>query len=118
MDSSRFASYNLNDEQELSVKKNAKSTDSSTIFALKVFTSFCREIDVENGIPVEHLPEILKKFYMCMRNEKGDYYKLSSMRSLRFSLQRHFLSLHQVDIIHDIRFAEANVVFANMLRKI
>ena len=54
---------------------------------------------------------------MCARNDKGEFYKVNTMRSIRSSLQRNFLNLLKVHVIRDLLFAEANVVFENMLRK-
>lgn len=66
----------------------------------------------------ENVPNTLKRFYMYVRNEKGESYKLNSMRSLRSSLQRYFLKLYNVDIINDGLFIECNTVYENVLKKI
>ena len=116
---SRFALYDENEAEDISKKKNAKKTEEATNFAIRVFDSFCRETSITtSNITIDDLPCILKKFYLCVRNEKGTYYKLNSMRSLRSSLQRHFLALHKIDVVHDVNFIEANVVFENICRKI
>ena len=61
------------------------------------------------------LDNLLSKFYLCVRNKKGECYKINSMRSIRFSLQRYFLDFAKIDILgHD--FADANTVFENTLR--
>ena len=39
------------------------------------------------------------------------------MKGLRFSLQRYFIELRDIDIIADATFREANIVFDNVLRK-
>ena len=61
------------------------------------------------------LNNLLSKFYLCVRNKKGEYYKINWLRSIRFSLQRYFLEVAKIDILgHD--FADANTVFENTLR--
>ena len=116
---SRFAPYSENNEKELCTKVSAKSTQSNTVFALNVFRSFCSAQGIMNNeVSLENLPDVLKKFFMCVRNEKGEYYKINSMRSLRSALQRHYLSVYNIDIVHDLMFADANIVFTNILTKI
>ena len=40
------------------------------------------------------------------------------MRSLRSSLQRHFLKLYNIDVIRNPAFLESNTVYENVLKEI
>ena len=62
--------------------------------------------------------ELLVKFYPGIRTNKGELYKLNSMRSLRFSLQRYFLQVSGKDIIDPIEFRKSNICFENVLKEI
>ena len=58
------------------------------------------------------LAEVLKIFYIEARKEDGSAYSKSSLNSIRFGLNRHFLSTRDVNIINDPAFHEANKVFS------
>ena len=66
----------------------------------------------------EDLSKVLARFYAGAKKKDGSQYKVNTMKTIRFSLQRHLLSTHQIDIIDDERFVLANNVFCNVLKKI
>ena len=59
---------------------------------------------------------MLCKFYIAARNQKGELYKLNTMKSIRFSLQRYFLDNYKIDIIDGKDFNESNNIFQNVLK--
>ena len=61
---------------------------------------------------------MLARFYIAARNKKGELYKLNTMKSIRFSIQRYFVEKFKCDIIGDQSFHEANTVFTNVIKDI
>ena len=58
------------------------------------------------------LAKVLKMFYIKARKEDGSAYCKSSLNSIRFGLNRHFLSTRDINIINDPAFCEAKKVFS------
>ena len=120
MKMSRFAVYDDEDVKAFKTKIRAKRTQESTDFAINILNQYCESQSiafVEHDLSPSTLNNLLSRFYLCIRNKKGEYYKINSMRNIRFSLQRYFLEFAKIDILgHD--FAEANTVFENTLRLI
>ena len=112
---SRFAIYDDEDVEAFKSKIRAKRTQESTNFAINILNEYCESQTIAlvlQNLSSSALNNLLSKFYLCVRNKKGEYYKINSMRSIRFSLQRYFLEFAKIDILgHD--FADANTVFEN-----
>ena len=117
---SRFVHVDESEIQNLKVKKTAANTKRGTSNALKTFLAFCTEENVYsvNVIPNEELRDLLTRFYAGARTEEGELYKVNMMQSLRNGLRRWFLENRKIDIINDDFFAEANLCFGNMLKRI
>ena len=115
---SRFALCDDEDVEAFKSKIRAKRTQESTNFAINILNEYCESQTIAlvlQNLSSSALNNLLSKFYLCVRNKKGEYYKINSMRSIRFSLQRYFLEFAKIDILgHD--FADANTVFENTLR--
>ena len=113
---SRFAIYDDEDVEAFKSKIRAKRTQESTNFAINI--EYCESQTIAlvlQNLSSSAVNNLLSKFYLCVRNKKGEYYKINSIRSIRFSLQRYFLEFAKIDILgHD--FADANTVFKNTLR--
>jgi hypothetical protein len=80
--------------------------------ALNIVKAYCSEKSVDFH-EIEHLTEadlvtFLKKFYVSVRKQKGEYYSKKSMISLRYGLQRHFLKIREKDIVNNADFKAAN----------
>ena len=113
----RFAAVGREEIQDMTKKKNSPKTDQSTGFAVKVLQAFCKESAI--AFPKEDklaLNKVLCKFYIAARNQKGELYKLNTMKSIRFSLQRYFLDNYKIDIIAGKDFNESNNIFQNVLK--
>ena len=115
---SRFAIYDDEDVEAFKSKIRAKRTQESTNFAINILNEYCESQTIAlvlQNLSSSALNILLSKFYLCVRNKEGEYYKINSMRSIRFSLQRYFLEFAKIDILgHD--FTDANTVFKNTLR--
>jgi hypothetical protein len=118
---SRFKKVTQQDLKELALHQNAKNTVRSTKFGVKLFESYLSECgitgNIEDMMPIE-LNDHLAPFYAAARKEDGELYKLNSMKSVRSSIQRHYLQKRNVDLIEDSQFASSNLVFSNILRRI
>ena len=79
------------------------------------FTESGREGNIDTLTP-EDLNSLLVRFYAGVRTEKGEFYKLNSMRSMRFSLQRYFLAMSGIDILNNTLFQTSNSCFENVLK--
>lgn len=90
--------------------------------ALNILTAYCASKDVlfsdMEQLHVEDLCSLLKGFYAAARNQKGDYYSKKSMISIRYGIQRHFLKIRDIDIVNNVDFKPANLVFQAMLVKL
>ena len=58
--------------------------------------------------------ETLKKLYIGARKTDGELYKLTVFNALRYGLSRHIESELGWNIIRDVEFKEANVLFGRV----
>ena len=115
---SRFAIYGDEHVEAFKSINRAKRTQESTNFAIDILNEYCESqtiVLVLQNLSSSALNNLLSKFYLCVRNKIGEYYKINSMCSIRFFLQRYFLEFAKIDVLgHD--FADANTHFKNTLR--
>lgn len=112
----RFADVTNEKLLEMSKNKYSQSTNKCTKFSITCFKQYLSEIrsDVElDALSKSDLADFLCKFYLALKNEKGESYKLSSLNQIKYSIRRYFLN-KKIDITSDPEFAEANVVFKNV----
>ena len=117
----RFVQFNEEDLADFCQKKNAKNTDRATNFGVKLLRSFLKETGGDStleGLSPEEVNNMLVRFYAGVRTSKGELYKLSSMRSMRFSIQRYFLQSSGIDILNNNIFNPSNACFENVLKEI
>lgn len=120
MASSRFVLLDDDDLSDFCIKKNAKNTDRATNFGMKLLKLFAKEVGISDteldNLSNDALNNLLKRFYTGVRTTKGEYYKVNSMRSIRFSVQRYFMQLSDFDIITCQDFHTSNLCFENLLK--
>ena len=97
--------------KQLLTEKDVKSTDST----VRTFKTYLREKslneDFEEMTPSQ-LDSTLSKLYAEARTEDGELYKKSSLRSIRYGINRYLANLRSgKDIVHDKDFNKANQVF-------
>ena len=100
--------------EEMSKRKFKKNTVYVTKIAVNTFTTFCKELGLEDDIhklSKEELGETLKKLYVGARKTDGELYKLTAFNALRYGLSRHIESELGWNIIRDVEFKEAKVLF-------
>ena len=115
----RFAEVTDDEIRNMSKKKNATNTDEATKSGLRILIDYCSNVDVAFPTPettAAELNALLSKFYIAARTKKGEMYRLNSLKSIRFALQRHFLEANNIDIIDHEELIEANLIFKNVLK--
>ena len=117
----RFANITGEELLRLQKKQNAKNTDRATKFGVNLLERYLVEVGnptkIEDFLPHE-LNDILIGFYASARTEKGELYKLNSIKNLRFSIQRYYLEKVGVDIISGSMFKTSNICFSNFCKMI
>ena len=64
-----------------------------------------------NALSNSELDCVLQRFYAGARQKDGTLYSHKSMLSIRFGLQRHFMSTKDVDIVKNEDFSGSTRVF-------
>ena len=113
----RFASLNFEEIEKIAHEKDSANTHRSTEMAYNVFKNYCEEkniqIDTSNK---KELDNYLCKFYLEARKQNGDFYTKTSLKTIRFGLQRKVKQLDDtIDIIGDPSFSKCNNMFQAQL---
>lgn len=118
----RFVTLTSEELSKLTIKQNAKNTDRATAFGIKLFNKYLTEkgvISPDIGtMPPNVLNNLLVEFYPGARTEKGELYKLNSMKGLRSGIQRYYLEKKEIDIVDSNMFNTSNTCFNNVLKTI
>ena len=121
--SNRFGSASEEDMNDILTDLNAKNTDKSTKFAVKLVRNYClaknRDMDFEN-LATPQLNLFLKEFYFNLRQTNGELYNTSSFIVIRQRINRflkHPPVNRVVDIIKDSAFDSANNAFSSMCKR-
>ncbi|XP_031575437.1 uncharacterized protein LOC116309046 [Actinia tenebrosa] len=91
--SSRFATCEEKDLNELVSSANAKGTKRNTKWVLKLLQEWCHERKICKpllDLTEAELNDILRRFYAEARNQKGEEYSRSSLLGFRNAVERHF----------------------------
>ena len=103
---------------------NAKNTDKSTKFAVKLVRDYCLTKKQWYGFWKSRHPTVelvsLKEFYFNLRQTNGELYNTSSFIVIRQSINRflkHPPVNRAVDIIKDSAFDGANNAFSSMCKR-
>ena len=115
--SSRFASLNEDEFEEILLHKDADNTRKATQGAATLFRSYLGEKGQNQEfekLDKTTLASLLSKFYLEARKADGDFYKTSSLNSIRAGLNRYLKDEYHhgiIDIIKDSEFVNANVSY-------
>ena len=113
---SRFASLNADEFDLILLNKDAENTKKATRQAVAIFRDYLKE----KSLPGEFetldklaLGSVLAKFYVEVRRSDGEFYKRTTLNSIRAGINRHLKSEHEhiIDIIKDVEFARANAAY-------
>ncbi|XP_071138463.1 uncharacterized protein KIAA1958-like [Mytilus edulis] len=120
----RFGTAEDEDIDDLMNDVLANNTKKSTKFAIKLVYDYCvsKGIDanIEDRSPAS-LNNLLKEFYVNIRQANGDYYSRSSFCVIRQSINRHLKQPPHnkpFDVITDTAFTTANNIFKAMCKKL
>ena len=114
--STRFGASTGEEIDKILEERNAANTNRST----KTAMSCLYEYIAVKGLPkLEHtpdldLPELLESFYANARTKKGEIYHTQTMKSMRSNLNRWFKEKRAINIIDDVQFTRANLIFKGM----
>ncbi|XP_066925857.1 uncharacterized protein [Clytia hemisphaerica] len=113
----RFASLNLEEIEKITLEKDSANTHKATGMAYNVFTKYCDEKNIQiDTTNKQDLDKLLCKFYLEARKQNGDFYTQTSLKTIRFGLQRKFKLVDEtVDIIGDPDFSKSNALFKAQL---
>ena len=116
---SRFVTFDDSVLEELVKPTTSKNTKHATKTSVTLLKKFCAAMDssIDDLGEVKDLDTVLVKFYAGVRKPNGERYKVNSLRSHRFSLQRYFLETRNINIIEDNGFKRCNAVFTNILKE-
>ena len=109
----RFATTSDAERRDILKQKNAKNTNKSTKFHIKLLRDF---LIVTYGwcieeIPTDELPEALDNFYLNIQTQEKNLYIVQSLKCIRVSLNHYFKSERGIDLIKDPRFIATNDKF-------
>jgi site-specific recombinase XerD len=108
----RFGSLSTEDIDEIEQNKDSKNTKKVISKSVNILRSYLREkgkIEQFEDLSIDELDALLKDFYGNARTEKGEKYKLSSFRQIRYGLSK-FLATKNIDIDGG-EFAKSNQAF-------
>ena len=116
----RFGSVTEQQLQRIVDGATPQTTQRTTRFWLSVFNRYCEEkklvVDLAKCTASE-LNDVLKFFYVEVRNAEGKTYQRSSLCSLRAAIQRHLKDLKRpINIFNDKEFDFSNAIFNSNIK--
>ena len=113
--SKRFGSVTEQQLQQIVDGSTPENTKRTTRFWLSVFKRYCDEkkiaLDLSSCTSAE-LSNVLKFFYVEVRNSDGKTYQRSSLASVRAAIQRRLKDLRRpINVYKDKEFEFANSIF-------
>ena len=118
----RFGNLSMEDIDEIEKNKDSKNTKKVIKKSINILRAFLDEkgqdVNFED-LSNNDLDLVLKDFFANARTEKGDMYKLSSFRQIKYGIGK-FLSTKNIDI-DGSEFSKSNQAFkafsVNLIRK-
>ena len=109
----RFGTSTHQEISEILEGRNAKNTNKAT----KNSVSALKEYITEKQLPILEetldcdLPDLLQQFYVDARKKNSDLYHTQTMKNIRSGLNRYFQEKRRINIINELEFSQANMVF-------
>jgi hypothetical protein len=111
----KFASCSEEDLKDIVKNSEAENTKRLTRISVNIFREYLlsKQISAEfEDLTCEELDRLQGRFYVELRNNKGDMYKKPTLLSYRQGIQRFLQSIRSdVDIIKGPQFRESNKFF-------
>lgn len=117
---SRFPQLSEEEIESILEARTSENTKKSTKVSLNIFRQYLQEREILEDDLLKsktQLANVLRRFYAEARKKNSDFYTKASLLSIRFGLQR-FFSSHNMDIIKETEFNEANRVFSAELSEL
>ncbi|XP_061191032.1 uncharacterized protein LOC133199202 [Saccostrea echinata] len=90
--------------------------------SLSIFRTYLLEKNLQQSVEKtyssEQLNNLLTNFYLEMKKPDGKHYAGTSVMSIRYGLQKHFLKLRNEDIIRNEKYSSCNKMFKEVLVKL
>lgn len=91
---------------EIEIEQKSKTTYSNktkcaTKYSTKILFDFLAEFYPEinlEEINESMLSKILQHFFLSLRNKQGEFYSVSSLNQIKYSIKRYFLEKRSIDI--------------------
>lgn len=114
---SRLASIDERKMEQILLEKDSKNTQKATARSVRLFTKYLQEKHMPTDLetyPLNELDNVLGKFYVEARNEKGELYKKTAIKTTQYGIQRYLAQKRDIDIIKDREFTSSNKMFQAM----
>ena len=111
----RFAIIDEKQIQNILDDKSSKNTKKATEVSFNILCTYLKTSKIDfnfTNINKIELNDVLRKLYVEVRKQDGDYYRKASLVALRFGIQRRIKELDiSINIIEDQEFFAASEVF-------
>ena len=111
-----FCELTDQDLSELQDDLDPKNTVKSDAKCERIIIAYLKQIksttnywEYENS----ELDKILGKFWFAARNQKGDYYSVSSLKHIRYAIKRILFKKNKIDILSHPDFADSRLKFTD-----
>lgn len=112
--STRFTSLEDNEINLLINEKDSKETKRVVSKSIKIFKDYLKYLKVDDtfeNLSADDLDSKLRLFYANARQKSGDFYKLSTIHSLKYGLTKYIKAKMNFDISKDSQFKASNEAF-------
>ena len=112
----RFGCTSELEKAKILEEKNSKNTDKATKCGMNCLFEYIKAKNLPdlNSMADSDFPKLLEDFYMDLHTKDKQFYKTSSMKSMRSNINRWFKENKKLDIISDTCFVESNSMFKAM----
>ena len=122
---SRFPVLNEAEKENILSNRHSKNTKIGTKRAFDTFSAWLdsknKSLDLKT-CDKDDLNLTLKDFWLEARTKEKNYYKATSLNTIRHGLNRYMQEVRPsdkaVDIIHDPEFKESNIYFQSMIKEL
>ena len=108
-----FGASTDEEKSKILEERNRPGTNCSTKSSMRILQDY---MEAKSMPPLDNtlndaIPKLLEDFYADVRTQKGELYHVQTMKSMRSNLNRWFKENRDLDIIEEIRFTKANMMF-------
>ena len=108
----------LSDIQEDLDPKNTVKSDAKCECILVAYLKQLQMSEIYWEYENSDLDKLLGKFWFAARNQKGDYYSVSSLKHIRYALKRILFKKKKIDILSHPDYADSRLKFNDACREL